>query len=155
MNQTILTKKGYFQNFSWFQFYVYNVLMHDYVHWHCSIEYCFKLILVDKTLCENCFYFTLKWFLCNLFGEMCFLEENYKVMQKIIKFWNFWACPLYEIWECAFNGMNMAVIFSINSEKWYLNFEIRYDYIVWSLTFDSKYLNFFSYDLKDSHVSYS
>ena len=29
-------------------------------------------------ICEKCFYFTLKWFLLNSFGEMYFLEENYK-----------------------------------------------------------------------------
>ena len=34
MNQKILTKKkkkSYFQNFSWFQFYIYSLLTHDYL----------------------------------------------------------------------------------------------------------------------------
>ena len=35
-------KKAYFQNFSWYQFFIYE-LMHDYVHWHCSIDYCVKV----------------------------------------------------------------------------------------------------------------
>ena len=54
-------------------------VMHDHVHWHCSVGYCVKLILVyNENLCENCYYFTLKWFLLNCFGEMYFLGESYK-----------------------------------------------------------------------------
>ena len=79
-------------------------VMHDYVHWHCSTDYCVKVILVDENLCEDCCNFTLKWFLLNSFGEMCFLKKSYKKMQKIqiFKFWNFWERPLYEIWEYVF-----------------------------------------------------
>ena len=35
---------------SWFQFYIYKLLqvMHDYVHWHCSIDHCVKSSLADK-----------------------------------------------------------------------------------------------------------
>ena len=41
------------------------------VHWHCSIDYSVKLILVRMNICENCTYnFTLKCFLLNSFGEM-------------------------------------------------------------------------------------
>ena len=76
-------------------------VMHDCVDWHCSTDYCVKLILVDENLCENCFYFSLKWFLLNSFGEMCFLEESYKLMQKI-QILKLWQCPLYKIWEYAF-----------------------------------------------------
>ena len=32
--------------------------MHDYVHWHCPIDYCVKLILLGKNLCENCSFHT-------------------------------------------------------------------------------------------------
>ena len=39
---------------------VIKVVMYDYVHWHCSIDYCVKISLIDKNLCENCIYFTLK-----------------------------------------------------------------------------------------------
>ena len=35
-----------------------------------------------KTFCENCFHFILKWSQPNIFGEVCFLEESYKNMQK-------------------------------------------------------------------------
>ena len=31
--------------------------MHDYVHWHRSIDYCVELILIDKNLCENLLLF--------------------------------------------------------------------------------------------------
>ena len=39
---------------------------------------CAQLNLVDKNLCENCSYSTLKQFVHNSFGGMCFLEESYK-----------------------------------------------------------------------------
>ena len=28
-------------------------VMHDYMHWHCSIDYCVELSLVDETLCKK------------------------------------------------------------------------------------------------------
>ena len=28
-------------------------VMHDYVHWHCSIDHCVKLSLVDEPLCKK------------------------------------------------------------------------------------------------------
>ena len=28
-------------------------VMHDYVHLYCSIDYCVKLSLIDKTLCKK------------------------------------------------------------------------------------------------------
>ena len=42
-----INKKDNFQNFGWFQFYVYK-LMHDYVHWHCSIDYVLNQFLLMK-----------------------------------------------------------------------------------------------------------
>ena len=51
MNQKLWTKKVYL----YFQISVdFNIrlrlkVMHDYVHWHCSIDYCVKLCLVDET----------------------------------------------------------------------------------------------------------
>ena len=42
-------------------------VMRDIVHWHCSIDHCVKLIPIDKKLCENCFYFTLKLILLIFF----------------------------------------------------------------------------------------
>ena len=78
MNIKILTKKSY----SKIKFHLIPIwrlqVMQDCVHWHCSIDYCVKLSLVDETLGENCSHFTLKWFLLNSFGEMCFLEESFK-----------------------------------------------------------------------------
>ena len=32
--------------------------MHD-LYWHCSLDYCVKLVFVNETSCKNCFYFTL------------------------------------------------------------------------------------------------
>ena len=47
INQTILTELKLFPKF---QFIVnFRVqIMHDYVHWHCSTDYCIKLILRKK-----------------------------------------------------------------------------------------------------------
>ena len=65
MNQKILQKKrkkkGYFAKFHLIQTF-YLQAMHDYVHWYCTIDDCVKLILVNKTLCEYCIYFTLNDF---------------------------------------------------------------------------------------------
>ena len=44
-------------------------------------DYCMKSILIKETLCENCFYFTLKWFLLNSFGKICFLGIDAKKIQ--------------------------------------------------------------------------
>ena len=32
-------------------------VMHDYVHWHCSIDYCVKISLVNETLCKTLLLF--------------------------------------------------------------------------------------------------
>ena len=37
-----------------------------------------KLILCMQEFMWKLLFFTLKWFLLNSFGEMCFLEESYK-----------------------------------------------------------------------------
>ena len=58
-------------------------VMHNYVYWHCSIDYCVEVSLVDKTLWENCSHFTLRCFLLNSFVEMCLLQEISKKMHKI------------------------------------------------------------------------
>ena len=52
MNQKILTKNAYFQNFSWFQFYIYKLCMIMFIG-SCSIDCCVKLIFVGENLCEN------------------------------------------------------------------------------------------------------
>ena len=39
--------------------------------------------LVDETLGENALISLSNFFLFNSFGEMCFLEESYKMVQKI------------------------------------------------------------------------
>ena len=77
VNQKIWTKKKKIQKFQLISILCLQV-MHDNVHWHCSIDYCIKLILVDENLSENCSYFSLKWFLLNTFGEIYFLQESYK-----------------------------------------------------------------------------
>ena len=74
INKKVISKISVDSNF------MLTSLVQDYVHWHCSIDYCVKLILIDENLCENWFYFTLKWFLLNSFDsfeDMC-LEEIYK-----------------------------------------------------------------------------
>ena len=80
-NPTITTTtKGVFSKIS--------VDLNDYVLRHCSIGYRVKLILVNENLCENCFYFTLKWFL--LFIPLENLLPGGQLPRcKKFKFWNF------------------------------------------------------------------
>ena len=90
MNQKILTKKAYFQNFSWFQVQIFKL---------CMIM-CVSL-LCTRISVKNCSHFILKWFQPNSFGELCFLEESYGNIQKE-NFWKFWQRPLFNISEYAF-----------------------------------------------------
>ena len=50
--------------------------MHDYLHFHCSIDCCFKLSLVDETLCQKWLSFHKDSFLLNSFGEMGFFKRE-------------------------------------------------------------------------------
>ena len=59
MNKKILTKTSLFPKYQLIPI-LHLQVMHDYVHWHYSIDFCVELILVDEDLCESCFYFTLK-----------------------------------------------------------------------------------------------
>ena len=97
-----------------------------YVHWHCSIDYSVKLNLVDENLSENCFYFTLKWFLLNSFGESCFLEEKQTDAKKV----NFFESSLY-IKSGSMPLTNFTIIithtwffFKYRSINFYLGFKI-------------------------------
>ena len=82
MAQKILTQK-LFPKFRLIQILCLQVT-HDYVHWHCSIDFCVKSFLVDETLCENCFYFSLKLFLLNSVGEMCFWRRATNIVFVLI-----------------------------------------------------------------------
>ena len=82
---------------------------HDYVHWHCSTDYCVELILVNKILCENCFYLSMKWFLRNSAEELCLEEiQNLQFLRAPFK-WNLgvlykWKFLLY-INFCTFRTL--------------------------------------------------
>ena len=82
-NTHILLSKSFSitRNFSWFQF-IFTSYAWLSAFEHCSIDYCGELILVDKNLCENFSFFTLKWFPRNSFGEMCTLDECYRTDAK-------------------------------------------------------------------------
>ena len=87
-------KTPYFQNFSWFQCYVFKLcmimcviapiaqVMHDYVCVIAPIAHSVKWSLVHETFCENCSHFILKRFHPYSFGEVCLLEESYENMWK-------------------------------------------------------------------------
>ena len=72
--------------------------------------------LCEENLWENCSYFTMKWFLLNCFGEMCFWGEKCVFEGRAInrcktnKLWNFWERPLFEIWEYAFKQVTTSHI---------------------------------------------
>ena len=77
-SEDIDKKKAYFQNFSWFQFFVYKFRMIM-----CTGTAPQTTLLnnsfVDKNLCKN--FHKRKGFQTNSFGEICFIGENYKYMQ--------------------------------------------------------------------------
>ena len=96
-----INKKAYIQNFSWFQFCVFKLCM------IMCVSLTTLTTVLHKVLCprlsgETCSHFILKWFQPNSIGEVCFLEESYKNMQKF-KFWQFWERPQFDIREYAFN----------------------------------------------------
>ena len=109
----IHTKKAYFQKFSWFQLYVYKLIMHDYV-FQCSMMLgssmyysVYKLTAVNDNLYENdYFYFILKKFqlLRNSLREVWFLEEKYKLMPKILNLTNERAPSIRNHWVYLFNS---------------------------------------------------
>ena len=72
--------------------------MHDYVWFIAPIDYHVELSLVDKTFCNNCSHFILKWFQPNSLGALFFLEESLKKCKNS----NFEG-PLFQIREYAFN----------------------------------------------------
>ena len=51
MNQSDINKERLFPKFQIFQFYIYK--LHEYVYWHCFIDYCVKLSFVNETLCKK------------------------------------------------------------------------------------------------------
>ena len=76
------TKKSLFPKFQLIPILHFQV-MHDVCFTAPTDDpYCVDLSLVDKTFCENCSHFILKWLQPNSFGEMCFLE-SYEKMHKI------------------------------------------------------------------------
>ena len=85
INKIEIIKKWLFPTFllPWFKFYVYKLWMiysfFLYVHWQCSIGYA----VLTRLYAKNGRHFIKKLFLLKSFGEMCFLEESYKQMQKV------------------------------------------------------------------------
>ena len=88
------------------------------------------LILINKNLCEMCSPFTLKSFQLNSFGEVCFLKDNYKYMQKIQIKKKKCNHILYEINEYAFDHLRNEIILSL---KWYADWVNRFGKVVLSL----------------------
>ena len=83
-------KTTYFQNFSWFQFYVFKLCMiRCFI---APIDYCVELSLVYKTFCENCSHFILKWFQPYSFWGIVLLRGELQKYAKKFKFWQFWEC---------------------------------------------------------------
>ena len=77
-----VNKKAYFQNFSWFKFYVFKLCMvmcvsllpsHRLLFWKSRVRDFVKIALISY---RNYFSQT------NSFGEVCFLQESYENMQN-------------------------------------------------------------------------
>ena len=58
-----------------------------------------------EIFCENCSHFLLKQFQSNSFGEVCFLEQSYRNMQKN-HILTILRVPLFDIRENAFNSVS-------------------------------------------------
>ena len=104
-------------------------VMYNYVHWHCSIDYCVKI----KSRIQD---FMLKMALISygiamvsakaLFGKCASWRKAANRCKKF-KFRNFWEGPLYEIWEyakwskrdlCFFTMFRTFSPVKSNSELW-------------------------------------
>ena len=84
INQKIFTRNGYFQNFSWFKFFVYKLWMIMCIGNAPYATTCMLNKFSDTRIyTENSYNFIRKCFLLNACGEMSFLEESCKEMQKI------------------------------------------------------------------------
>ena len=128
-----IKKKGSFQNFSWFQFYLQ--VMYDYVRWHCrSVDYWFEISLVNKIFCGRWLLFYPEmmpvWFLC---GTSWFLRVSLRIARKRLeKNWHFWECPLYKIWECVFNlkayfhNSYWTLLYSIQAQTLFVSISFPY-----------------------------
>ena len=68
-------KKGNFQNFSSFTFYVYKLCMIMCIS---IAPYHVKLCLVDETLCKKLLLFHKEMVSSKFFYKVCFLVESYK-----------------------------------------------------------------------------
>ena len=56
--------------------------MHDYVCFIAPTDYCLKSCVRDFSVKIALISYCNDWFQPNSFGEVCFLEESYKNMQK-------------------------------------------------------------------------
>ena len=101
-------------------------VMHGYVHWHSSIDYCVKLSLVDNEfLQKNGCHFIRKWFLLESFGEMCFLEESYKKVQTI-HILKFLRMPSISIWELVMAICHELATLSVASPVWRILLPVKF-----------------------------
>ena len=51
-------------------------VMHDYVPWYCSLTTVLNKVSDTSLFADNSYNFIRKWFLINLFGEVCFLVRG-------------------------------------------------------------------------------
>ena len=66
-----INKRSLFPKFQVIPIWHFQV-MRDHLCFIAPIDNCVELSLMDKTFCENCSHFILKWLQHNSFGEMCF-----------------------------------------------------------------------------------
>ena len=96
-NWKIFMKKVYFQNFSWFQYFVYKLCMIMCIDIAPSTTVLIKFRIYGKiALISPWNYF------CSIPLGKCVFKGRVINRCKKFKFWNFWEHPLFEIWEYAF-----------------------------------------------------
>ena len=81
--------------------------MYDCVHWHCYIDYCVKLILVDKNLLGKLLLFHTENNCCWIpLGKHTCLRKAANRCEQF-KLGIFWEHPLHDIWEC---GISLTLV---------------------------------------------
>ena len=134
INQKILTKGCYFQNFSWFKFCIYKLcmIMDISIAPYTTV---LKWVSSRRLYAKNGSHFVRKWFLF-----MWFLEKSYKLMQKIWiltflrvpSIWNLGVCwnfqtlvnilaqavLLQPIISVAFQNEIKVIMMAFSDSKW-------------------------------------
>ena len=103
-----INKKGYFSKISVHSNFTFNQVMHDYVHWLCSIGYCFELQFSLMRVYVK-IAFILHWndFWKFLWEHVLFVEELQVHIDAKNSYFDIFESTPSEIWEYAFKWFGL------------------------------------------------